>query len=73
MTGDADGRRSADALFYDVYTHVSELHLAEVGVDVEWSDVDVLADVDHEHRWGKTREYFGRRLYRLPVGRMRAL
>lgn len=61
----------SDALFYDVYTHVSELHLAEVGMDVEWSDVDVF-DNDQQ-RWGKTREYFGRRLYRLPIAQMRTL
>ena len=61
----------SDALFYDVYTHVSELHLAEIGVDLEWSDVDVLND--SEQRWGKTREYFGQRLYRLPIGKMRTM
>lgn len=61
----------SDALFYDVYTYVSELHLAEIGMDVEWSDVDVFAN--SEERWGKTREYFGRRLYRLPIAQMRTL
>ena len=58
-------------MFYDVYTHVSELHLADVGIDVEWSDVDVFSG--SEHRWGKTREYFGQRLYRLPIGKMRIM
>jgi type IV protein arginine methyltransferase len=38
-------------------------------MDVEWSDVDVYAD--REQRWGKTREYFGMRLYRLPVSKIR--
>ena len=33
---------STDPLFYDVYTHVSELHLADVGIDIEWTDVDVF-------------------------------
>lgn len=60
-----------DALFYDVYTHVSELHLAEVGIDVEWSDVDVFAGNDD--RWGNTREYFAMRLYRLPIGKMKSV
>ena len=60
-----------DALFYDVYTHLSDLHLADVGVDVKWSDVYIQhEDVD---RWGKTREYFSVPIYRLPVGRMRAV
>jgi type IV protein arginine methyltransferase len=61
----------SDALFYDVYTHVSDLHLAEVGMDVEWSDVDVFDN--SEQRWGQTREYFSRRLYRLPIAKMRTL
>lgn len=63
--------RVSDALFYDVYTHVSELHLANVGIDIEWSDVDVSAG--SEHRWGETKEYFGSGLYRLPIGKMRVL
>ncbi|KAI0070018.1 arginine methyl transferase [Panus rudis PR-1116 ss-1] len=66
-----NGLGATNATFYDVYTHVSELHLADVGVDVEWSDVNVFAG-SHE-RWGKTREYFGMPIYRLPIGRMRIL
>lgn len=54
-----------------MYTHVSELHLAEVGIDIEWSDVDVFSD--GEYRWGSTKEYFGQRFYRLPIGKMRTL
>ncbi|KIP04871.1 hypothetical protein PHLGIDRAFT_75195 [Phlebiopsis gigantea 11061_1 CR5-6] len=65
------GLGATNALFYDVYTHVSDLHLAEVGMDVVWSDVDVFDD--DQQRWGKTREYFGRRLYKLPIAKMRAL
>ncbi|CCM03586.1 uncharacterized protein FIBRA_05723 [Fibroporia radiculosa] len=64
-----NGLGATNATFYDVYTQVSELHLSDVGIDVEWSDVDVVeADGD---RWGQTREYFTQRFYRLPVGRMR--
>jgi hypothetical protein len=58
-----------DALFYDVYTHVAELHLAGVGIDVEWTDVDVAAQ--EAVRWGETQKYFSMRLYRLPIGRIR--
>ena len=61
-----------DALFYDVYTHVSDMHLADVGVDVEWTEVDVFADTTPA-TWGKTREYFAMRHYRLPVGKMRTV
>lgn len=58
-----------DALFYDVYTHVADLHLAAVGIDVEWTDVDVAAQ--EAVRWGETQKYFSMRLYRLPIGRIR--
>jgi len=57
-------------LFYDVYTRLSELHLADVGVDVAWSDVDVSAPKDEE-RWGDTRKYFSLPIYRLPIARLK--
>jgi len=66
-----NGLGATNALFYDVYTHVADLHLADVGIDIEWSDVDVTAGSDE--RWGKTREYFALPLYRLPVGKMRTI
>ncbi|EMD37365.1 hypothetical protein CERSUDRAFT_114038 [Gelatoporia subvermispora B] len=66
-----NGLGATNALFYDVYTHVSDLHLADVGIDVEWTDVDVFEGEDD--RWGKTKEYFAMRLYRLPIGKMRTL
>ena len=59
-----------DALFYDVYTHLAELHLAELGIDIEWEDVDVATQ--ERVRWGNTQGYFSMRLYRLPVGRVRS-
>ncbi|TEB38217.1 arginine methyl transferase [Coprinellus micaceus] len=65
-----NGLGATNALFYDVYTHISELHLADIGLDVEWSDVDVSTD-DGEDRWGQSREYFNLPIYRLPVARMR--
>jgi len=58
-----NGLGATNALFYDVYTHLSELHLADIGIDVEWSEVDL----GNEEKWGKTREYFTMPLYRLPV------
>ncbi|KAA1473886.1 arginine methyl transferase [Dentipellis sp. KUC8613] len=65
-----NGLGATNALFYDVYTRLSELHLADVGIDVEWSDVDVTGGGD-EKRWGETRKYFALPYYRLPVGRMK--
>ncbi|KAI0250373.1 S-adenosyl-L-methionine-dependent methyltransferase [Lactifluus subvellereus] len=64
-----NGLGATNALFYDVYTHLAELHLAELGIDIEWEDVDVATQ--EGVRWGNTRGYFSMRLYRLPVGRVR--
>ena len=61
-----------DALFYDVYTHIAELHLADVGVDVEWFNINVTCDMDG-NRWGETRKYFTLPLYLLPLGKMAAI
>jgi hypothetical protein len=58
-----------DALFYDVYSKLAELHLAQVGLDIAWSEVRVSAG-DEEDRWGATRKYFTVPWYRLPVCRM---
>lgn len=59
-----------DLLFYDVYTHVAELHLSDVGLDVQWYDVDVCSEDGENDRWGSSREYFTVPLYRLPIGKM---
>jgi len=77
LMADADSRFSffnglgaTNPSFYDVYKHISELHLANVGLDVDWSDVDVSLDID-EDRWVQSREYFSLPIYRLPLGRMK--
>lgn len=57
-----------DALFYDVYTHLAELHLSDIGIEVKWQDVSVYND--NSDRWGSTREYFLLPMYRLPIGTM---
>ncbi|KAF8070492.1 S-adenosyl-L-methionine-dependent methyltransferase [Lyophyllum atratum] len=64
-----NGLGATNALFYDVYTHIAELHLADVGIDIKWFDIDVTFDVK-EGRWGDSRKYFSLPLYRLPVGSM---
>jgi protein arginine N-methyltransferase 2 len=58
-----------DALFYDVYTRISEIHLEQIGLDVDWIDVDVTSD--DEERWLRSKEYFSLPFYRLPVVRLR--
>lgn len=65
-----NGLGATNAVFYDVYTQLAELHLASVGLTVEWSDVDVVGDDEMQDRWVQTREYFGLRYYRLPIARM---
>ncbi|KAI9507439.1 S-adenosyl-L-methionine-dependent methyltransferase [Russula earlei] len=65
-----NGLGASNALFYDVYSHLAEVHLAGIGIDIEWEDVDVA--MQEALRWENNREYFSMRLYRLPVGRMRA-
>jgi protein arginine N-methyltransferase 2 len=57
----------ADALFYDVYSKLSELHLAELGMDVAWADVRVADEDADGGRWGASRKYFTLPWYRLPV------
>lgn len=47
-----------------MYTRVSELHLEDVGLAVEWTDVDVNLDAE---TWGETRKYFSLPIYRMPV------
>lgn len=64
-----NGLGATNALFYDVYTRISDLNLADIGLDVEWSDVDVTTD--EEERWGKSREYFTMPIYRLPIAKMK--
>ena len=60
-----------DALFYDVYTELSELHLSKVGLDTSWYDVDVGENSTGETIWGETRKYFTMRTYRLPIARLK--
>lgn len=59
-----------DPLFYDVYTRISEIHLEQIGLDVNWTDIDVTSDDDE--RWLRSREYFSLPLYHLPVVKLRA-
>ncbi|KAL5523538.1 hypothetical protein ACEPAG_7711 [Sanghuangporus baumii] len=68
-----NGLGATNALFYDVYTQLSELHLSNVGLNVKWSDVDLMKDPEEVDKWGGTRNYFSMRFYRLPIARMSIL
>ncbi|KAK4205226.1 putative arginine N-methyltransferase [Triangularia verruculosa] len=56
---------------YDVYTKVSELHLADAGLDVEWKVIDVdmsrLAEEGQGEWEGVRRRYWTLDKYRLPI------
>lgn len=67
-----NGLGATNALFYDVYTRLSELHLADAGADVVWSYVDVSAQKDEE-RWGETRKYFSLPIYHLPIAKLKQI
>jgi hypothetical protein len=62
---------STDPLFYDVFSNLSELHLRQVGMVVEWNEVNV-SEERAECRWGQTRKYFTLPFYRLPVAMIKA-
>ncbi|KAJ7072277.1 arginine methyl transferase [Mycena amicta] len=59
-----NGLGATNPTIYDVSTRIAELHLAELGFDVQWSDVDLRQQWD---RWGDTRQYFSCPIYRLPL------
>lgn len=56
---------------YDVYTKVSEMHLADAGLDVDWIVIDVdmtkLAEAGQGEWEGVKRRYWTLDNYRLPV------
>ena len=60
-----------DAVFYDVYTKLAALNLDDLGLETQYEDVDV-AEKQGVDRWGRTREYFSARLYRMPVCSLKA-
>ncbi|KAI6157754.1 hypothetical protein BKA82DRAFT_13951 [Pisolithus tinctorius] len=65
-----NGLGATNALFYDVYSRVSECHLSDIGAEVRWSSVQVDSEEDQE-RWGRTREYFTQPIYRLPIAQLK--
>ncbi|KAH0827809.1 arginine methyl transferase [Lanmaoa asiatica] len=67
-----NGLAATNALFYDVYTRVSDCHLSEIGAEVHWHDIEVgLDDPEDGERWGGTRKYFTLPIYRLPIAQLK--
>ncbi|KAF9450430.1 arginine methyl transferase [Macrolepiota fuliginosa MF-IS2] len=67
-----NGLGATNPLFYDVYTYIAEHHLSDIGLDVQWSEVDVRPK-KYGERWGKSREYFTVPIYRLPIAYLSGL
>ncbi|KAK9897586.1 S-adenosyl-L-methionine-dependent methyltransferase [Cystobasidium minutum MCA 4210] len=55
--------------FYEVYTHVSEMHLSEIGLKTEWYEVDMNSTDKGQVTWeGIVRRYWNIPCpYRLPI------
>ncbi|KZV70695.1 S-adenosyl-L-methionine-dependent methyltransferase [Peniophora sp. CONT] len=66
-----NGLGATNAVFYDVYTKLAALNLDDLGLETQYEDVDV-AEKQGVDRWGRTREYFSMRLYRMPVCRLKS-
>nr|GAT56337.1 predicted protein [Mycena chlorophos] len=59
-----NGLGATNPTIYDVATRIAELHLAELGFNVQWSDVDLR---EQRNRWGESRPYFTCPTYHLPL------
>lgn len=63
-----NGLGATNALFYDVYSRLAEMHLKDFGLSTDWSDIEVPGPDDSI--WSGSRKYFSLPLYRLPICRM---
>ncbi|KAG8934532.1 Arginine N-methyltransferase 2 [Tulasnella sp. 418] len=64
-----NGLGATNALFYDVYSRLAEIHIQDIGMNISWSDVEVHGE--EEEIWSGTRKYFSLPYYRLPVCEMK--
>ncbi|KAG9014458.1 Arginine N-methyltransferase 2 [Tulasnella sp. JGI-2019a] len=61
-----NGLGATNALFYDIYSRLAELHLSDMGLSVTWTEVDV-SEVNDDDTWSDSRKYFSLPFYRLPI------
>ena len=61
---------AADPTIYSVASALAELHLEDVGLNVEWHDVPIAESLREEVWNGVTRRYWELPSYRLPIARM---
>lgn len=59
-----------DPTIYSVASALAELHLEDVGLDVEWHDVPIEESLRQEVWKGVKRRYWELPSYRLPIARM---
>lgn len=64
---------SRDATIYAVSCGLAELHLEDVGLSVEWTDVPIPESQRSEVWKGVKRRYWDLPGYRLPVGKMQLI
>jgi len=63
----------SDPTIYAVSCGLAELHLEDVGMTVEWTDVPI-SESQHTEVWkGVRRRYWDLPGYRLPVGKMQLM
>jgi len=60
----------SDATIYAVSCGLAELHLEDVGLNVEWHDVTIPESQRSEVWKGVRRRYWDLPGYRLPLGKM---
>jgi protein arginine N-methyltransferase 2 len=63
-------RLTTDPTIYSVASALAELHLEDVGLNVEWHDVPIAESLREEVWKGVRRRYWELPSYRLPIARM---
>ena len=70
ITLDDPAETEVDPTIYSVASALAELHLEDVGLNVEWHDVPIAESLREEVWNGVTRRYWELPSYRLPIAKM---
>jgi protein arginine N-methyltransferase 2 len=60
----------SDPTIYSVSSNLAEMHLEDVGLSTEWTDVAIPESLREEVWKGVRRRYWDLPGYRLPISRM---
>jgi len=60
-----------DPTIYAVSSMLADMHLDDVGLDVEWTDVPIEQSLAEEVWRGVRRKYWELPSYKLPIAKMR--